>query len=454
MIKLVFLVLGLLISLRADYILAYQMDDGVTVFKYKDKNHAKMTLPQDEGESSEIYAIDKKSYVVSQHNGVISIMDVNKAKGFMSSMGFSLQIEEQEPPKPEYKIVKTGKKQKVAGVSCEEWILKDKNTNEQTTILVTKDKNVVQATQKMFDMLALMGGSTQNFYELEKGYVIAKAEGMELKSFKTKSLPISEYALPDTSKNRENFNKISQKSDSADNKLKKSKHVISCYDNLCCGKIAGESVVLSKSLPQRKGAENYTLIDSATCAKDATGNRIEAAIYESAEFHRLYVKLNFNDTNQGSVKKAHQESEDDSLISDYQDGAIRTYTKSDSYPFASGTFLPEGEEVFDIFLDDKTTLTFSRLEKDKMDYSKPLKFVVESGSVGEVGLFTGLEKNLKTRNNSTKIPSRKINKYLNKCYKEVCCGKKVSESKILKPNLLQINNEYTLIGSGTCKDKT
>ncbi|QSZ41193.1 hypothetical protein GJV85_03380 [Sulfurimonas aquatica] len=454
MIKLLLFVSVLFFSLQADYILTYQMDDGVSVFKYKDKNHAKMMMPQDEEGSSEVYSIDGNSYIVSRHEGVVSIMDLNKAKGFMDSIGISFDFEDEEAPAPEFIIHKTGKKQKLAGVNCEEWILKDKESNEQTKVLVTKDKNVVKTTQKMFDMLALMGGDTQNFYEVEKGYIIAKAEGIELKSFEMKNLPMSEYALPDTSKNRENFNKNSKSTDRTSHKTTKSTHAISCYDNLCCGKIAGESLVLSKSLPKRKGAENYTLIDSATCAKDSKGNRIEAAIYESAEFSRLYVTLNFNDKNQGSVKNAYSESDYDSSVSNYQDGRIRTYTNSNSYPFASAIFSPQAEEVIDIFLNNRTTLTFTRLEKEKMEYSKSLKLLVESGSIGEVSLFKALEKNLKSRNNSTKIPPKKTTNYFGKCYKEVCCGEKISESKILKPNLLQTIYGYTLIGSGTCKDKT
>lgn len=190
------------VSLHGDSVLKYDMNGEINTFLYADANHAKMITPPTESGSAEIYFLNQKTYLVTHHEGMTSIVDVDKTKSFVNSMGISFKQEREKEAEPaHFSIKKTGKKQRVAGINGEIWILSD--GKKQINIVVTNNKKVVDAVRQMFKMLSQMNmDTTQNFYEMDKGYVIIKAEGMELKEFTTKKISLTEYQLPSSESNK------------------------------------------------------------------------------------------------------------------------------------------------------------------------------------------------------------------------------------------------------------
>lgn len=195
--KLFITVSFLFVALHADSVLKYNMGSEINTFYYSNDNHAKMVPQSDKEGSSEIYAINKKIYIVSYHDGILSIVDLNKTKSFMDSMGISFVQEAEEKHIPEFKIHKTSKKERVAGINGEVWYLSDDDNKEKTKVVVTNKKAVVQAVRKMFAMFEKISpDAAYNYYEIEKGYLLIKADEMELLEFSTKKIPKSTYKLP------------------------------------------------------------------------------------------------------------------------------------------------------------------------------------------------------------------------------------------------------------------
>lgn len=191
--KIILLTAFIAAALQGDYLMKYNMSGETNTFLYKDDNHAKVIINK-EG-SSKIYSLNKKTYIVSDQDGVLSIIDTQKAKGFIQSMGISVVNEsEEENQMPEFKITKTGKKELVGGIQGDVWILS--LDGKQSEVVVTNNKNVLKMTQKMMDLLTQMGTKGKNFFEIEKGYVVIKGDEFRLEEFASKTVPKSEYALP------------------------------------------------------------------------------------------------------------------------------------------------------------------------------------------------------------------------------------------------------------------
>ncbi len=206
-------------TLQADYILKYQMQNDMQTFLYHSPSSSKMITTSD-GQKSSIYRIDKKTYIVSDDDGEKSIVDVDKMREMSKSMGFDPAQYVQEMEKPEYTIKKTGKKVKVGGIAGEVWIVSGTYDGEKykEEIVVTKNKKVVKIVRAMFNVFSSMSGAQieENFYELQKGYVTIKADGLQLKSFSEKSIPSSEYKLPKQSQKQKAPDSKKENSDNED----------------------------------------------------------------------------------------------------------------------------------------------------------------------------------------------------------------------------------------------
>ena len=191
------------ISLYADYTITYEMGCERTTFYYKDAKHAKITTqPDEEGNINEIYLIDGVTYAIYYQDGQPQITNLSESFAMIQASGISLN---QEAPEEKIKpsIKKTAKKEKVGGINGEVWILKDSQSKEEIRVVVTKDKGVVDATNKMFNIFSgITVLNLQNPYQIDKGYVIIKAEGMELKSFSKKKLPRTLFVLPKVDTNK------------------------------------------------------------------------------------------------------------------------------------------------------------------------------------------------------------------------------------------------------------
>ena len=192
--------LSIFCLLQADYITTYQMDDETQTIMYHDATHAKI-INSSKDDNSAIYSINKKIYMLSTENGKTTVVDMDQMRSMMGAFGEGAQRQE-KPEKPDFKITKTGKKETVAGIKGEVWIIEGNEDGEhfKDKIVVTKDKRVIKTTNAMMHLFSNMsGGATEDtgsIFELEKGYATIKADGLVLKSFKEKKLPKSEYELP------------------------------------------------------------------------------------------------------------------------------------------------------------------------------------------------------------------------------------------------------------------
>ena len=404
-------------TLQADYLMQYNMDGEVNTFLYKDANHAKLITHKDkQGGSSAIYSLNKKVYVVTDEDGMLSIVDTQKAKSFMDSMGINIIMSDEEKQENrKFTIKKTGKKELVAGIKGDVWILGDKG--EQTRVVVTNNKNIVKMTHNMTHLLSKMSGSEQNFYEIKKGYVLIKAEGMKLEKFTKKKVAKSEYMLPKKASSKKRSQRSGWEDEEEVQTQQQAPHFSkSCYENICCGKVAGEAIILSY-LPKTKGTD-YELIDSATCTKDKNGNRVEAAVYETPYGAPMYVTLNFHDKSGGIIKSTKQKYHNyEKYMKEYTSGRIRTYTDSDSYKYYYAVLLPYKQERVDILMGKNRVMTFTRPQNNRSEGHWSLKEVVETGSPNEKHIFNALEEQLDKNGDVTKMKLKPKTLVVRKKYK-------------------------------------
>ncbi len=354
--------------LQADYISTYEMDGEIQTFMYHDSTHAKMINSSDR-ESSSIYRIGKKVYIVSKKNGKTEVMDIDEMKKLADTFGASEQHLEKQEHKKNFKIDKTRKRVSVAGIKGEVWIVTGEDDGEpfRQELVVTKDKRVIKTIRAQMDMFSQMANedidNEMNMFEIEKGYVTIKAEGMKLKSFKEKSLPKSEYQLPKDAKMKKmpNFGALFGGGGSSKNPQEKG-ILDPCYNEVCCGKTAGEANVLADMLKPRSGG--YKLEGSGVC--DALGlsslfgvQSVEGALYKKGD-DPIQVTLALDDSSGGSV--ANTKKQLDSGVSlvvksmkDYKKGVIGTA----SYQYAM--LMPMKQQTLDIIIDPKTILSITRI---------------------------------------------------------------------------------------------
>ncbi|EDZ62802.1 hypothetical protein SMGD1_1266 [Sulfurimonas gotlandica GD1] len=207
--KSLFIALFLFLSLlQADYITEYKMGDEVQTFMYRDDSHSKL-VSHSGGEKSEIYRIGKKVYIVSGSDGDKHIVDIDDMKSMAKSMGFDASgyVKDAKEEAKDYKIINTGKKVTVGGIRGELYTIKGNYDGKpyKQDIVMSNDKNVVKSVKAMFSLFSTMStmDNSDDMFDVKKGYVTIKSDGMELKSFKRKSIANSEFELPKKAKKQE-----------------------------------------------------------------------------------------------------------------------------------------------------------------------------------------------------------------------------------------------------------
>lgn len=184
----------------ADYVVKYKVGQETVSFYFKNANTSKMVTTTDDGKV-EIYHINNNSYIVSYFGDDVNIIDANMMKSSMSQMGFDTSSINQKPQTSNIKIKKTRKKIWIGDVEGRKWIVtvNEDGRKYNTTVVVSNDKRVVRVMRAMFKAFSSMtqGASDYDkYYELKKGFVTIKADGIELESFRKKFIPMSEYQLP------------------------------------------------------------------------------------------------------------------------------------------------------------------------------------------------------------------------------------------------------------------
>ncbi|MEA3523465.1 MAG: hypothetical protein U9R50_10890 [Campylobacterota bacterium] len=360
---------SLLSLLHADYISIYQMDEETQKIMYHDSSHSKI-INSSKGDKSAMYFIDDKIYSVQYENGKAKVIDLDQMRSMMGSMGAQEQVN-QKQDEFDFKIKKTGKKETVAGIKGEIWIIEGSDDGEtfKDQIVVTKDKRVVKAMHAMTRMFSKMsGGATDdsgNIFELEKGYATIKSDGMVLRSFKEKQLPKSDYELPKDAQMQEmpNIAALFGGGGAPSNDGKKTKGLLDpCYNEVCCGKTAGASNVLAPMLKPRSGG--YELVGEGVC--DALGisslfgvKSVEGALYKKGD-DPIQVTLNLDDTSGGAVATTKKQLDSGTSlivksIQNYKKGVMGTA----SYEY--GMMMPMKQQTLDIVIDSKTVLSITRI---------------------------------------------------------------------------------------------
>jgi len=410
--SLIIALMAIVTFLQADYIVKYNMDGDTMEFMYKNSTTSKMVTNSEDGKV-EIYHINKNSYLVSHGEEGVNVVDINAMKAKAKEMGFDPSKYAEKREKPNYSIKKTGKRVNVAGIKGEEWIVKGEEHGEsyETKVVVTNDKNVVKTMRAMFASISDMSSgmaSGENPFEMKKGYVVIKADGMRLESFKSKNLSSSVYKLPKVTNTREAFNERNRRNAPPKTLEKKRvtvKDKLACYDNLCCGEIAGESVVLKPAIYKNKGGTGVFVLDSATCKKNALGQRTEMAILEvNQQGDRAHLTLILDDKGKGIVKKLvdfqiDEASNTSSIIRKEYGGKIMGNTTY--YAHSRNT----NQERLDVYLGDNATLCMARMYKDNWNRS-----FFDWANRGWIS-YRNLKKNIKNWNPSKPIPPKKASNY-------------------------------------------
>ena len=203
-------VLALSSLLHADYVLEYKMDKDIQKFIYHSSSKSKLVMPSDE--ASAIYKIGKKSYIVSGKGQHKKIVDVDEMRAMANSFGYDpSEYEQEELFHP--KITKSSKRVTIAGIKGQVWSVSASDGSETQEIVVTNDTRVVKTVRAMEALFRNMSGADAengDMLEIEKGYVIIKADDLKLHSFKEKDINSQEYALPTDAK-RESMPKFDRK---------------------------------------------------------------------------------------------------------------------------------------------------------------------------------------------------------------------------------------------------
>ena len=188
------LLLGVCLSpLNADYILEYKMNDGIEKILYHNASTAKIVTSN---ESSTIYKIKEKTYIVNGN----TIVDAEEVGNLVNAYSEQNEVKVE---KPTYKIEKTSKRVKVAGISGVLWIITGEMEGKpyRQEVVVSNDARIVKVFETMNSMFSAMSGqNTDEIFEITDGYVPIKMDEFELYSFKETSVKSSEYQLPKTAK--------------------------------------------------------------------------------------------------------------------------------------------------------------------------------------------------------------------------------------------------------------
>lgn len=407
--------LTLSVILNADYVLKYDMDGQQTELLYKNSKTSKLISNSQDGKV-EVYNLDKNSYLVSHTNDGITVVDTNKLKNKLSEFGISMDMFKQEQEKPTYDIKQTNKKVKVGNIYGKEWIISGIEDGQRYNekVVVSNDKNLVTTLRTMFKATSKMTGGAMgedNPFEVKKGYVIIKADGMKLISFNKQNISAKEYAIPKVTNNRESFNKRVQSNQSTYNNNrnnKPKKDVRSCYNNVCCGEVAGESVVLLNS-QYRKSRNIFKIVDSATCKTNSKNQRVEEVIWEDDYGKRIHLTLNLNDQYKGTIKKAmdngalHNNSLEGSTILKSEHILINAHYKG-----YYALFKETNQERMEIFISDNATLTITRIN-DK-SWQRSLQGWAEKGWIQ----YKTLKRNAENLNHNAPIPPKQQRAKLSK----------------------------------------
>ncbi len=362
-------------ALQADYIVKYKIGKETQTYMYHSDTQSKL-INGSGNAKSEIYTLGKKIYLVSYEGGEKNIVDMDEIKKISETFGGMGSLEEKQKTKiPKFVIEKTGKRVKVAGINGEVWIVSGENYGEKLKqeMVVSNDKRVVTTVHSMFSTASNMGAAEieDNPIELQKGYVVIKADDMVLESFSEEKISNEEYQLPKDAQEQK-MPDLSKIKDSA---------MDGCYDTLCCGQASGASKVLAPAL--KNSFNGYKLVGSAVCdfmglSSLMNSKSVEGALYKKGN-DSIQITLNLDDPKGGILRSTKKNLQSGYSVGMVEDIKSYSESKQNGIKVISGILMPMNQETVEYIINSKTTLSITRLRKTNKEQA--LTMVVSSGGV-------------------------------------------------------------------------
>ena len=351
----------LTVGLSADYIAVFNMNGSTQTLLYKNAQHAKM-ITNNGNEKSSFYLIGEKSYIVSEENGRKTVMDMDEMRNMTKAFGAQEGVHQNQKKKNNFKIIKTNKHETVAGIRGDVWYIVNQQEGKKYRVVVTNNSNI-KKTLHVVTMFMNSFADTQShetdMFELQNGYVVIKADGMELKKFKKKSLPAKTYTLPANVQQQSmpNFATLfgggSKHQGSSQQNTKGL--VDKCYEEVCCGSTAGDSKVLIKMLA--KQSAGYQLQGSGVC--DVLGvssvfgvDNVEGALYKKSK-DAIQVTLAMHSKEKSVVLSA-KKGNNALQAKNYQKGTI------DGHTYYYALLSPVKQQEMDIIINPNTMMKITR----------------------------------------------------------------------------------------------
>lgn len=200
------------VALFGDYTMVMKnyddADASEQTIRYRNDDRMNFRMNEAGEGRSAFYIIGEKAYSLSESDGEITYFDVEEMRAMfnaMSNMAEEMNEDSFEKKREEMdlKVIRKKGTTKVAGIKGELWVIEyiDEGKKHTEEVVVTKDKGVktiYRAWGVMFSRIFRPKEPLEldKAFEIEPGYVVIKAEGMEVTSFSDARLNDSELALP------------------------------------------------------------------------------------------------------------------------------------------------------------------------------------------------------------------------------------------------------------------
>lgn len=178
------------------------MDIDRIKYTYKNISTSKMVNNSEDGVKS-VHVIDDNIYLVSYTASGVKIKNANNLK--IKKRVYDTTMYAAKQTKPNYQIRKTKRRQTIAGIEGEVWLVfgRDGGQVYSQYVVVTNNPKIVKVMRNMFISYSKMDGEIldlQNIFEIEPGYMLIKTDSMNLVSFAELKLSPKMYALPQRSR--------------------------------------------------------------------------------------------------------------------------------------------------------------------------------------------------------------------------------------------------------------
>lgn len=213
----------------SDFTMVYKMDDNIhETIQYKDEQNVKLSYVSvgDNNNSNQEgqYLIAGRRYNVLNEDGNLTYTDLDKMEKEASKLENDLNITDENCAaiikQPFFILKKKIGTQKVSGIVGESWDVTSKEDGEEynETIVVSNNKDLLDAMRKSFKILKLfgegpygmeIGDDAESMMIIADNLVLLSAQGWEFVSLNHKKIPEDVIRLPkDAVEDTEEFSDI------------------------------------------------------------------------------------------------------------------------------------------------------------------------------------------------------------------------------------------------------